>query len=96
VPAAGTFGNAPRDVALAPGLWQTDLGASKRIALREHYQLQFRAEAFNLFNRAQFGAPNADISARSEYLRVITHTVNTTHIGMGAPRQLQFALRLEF
>ena len=57
-PAAGTFGDALRDVARAPGLWQADVGLSKRIALKERYQLQFRAEAFNIFNRAQFGAPN--------------------------------------
>jgi len=96
VPAAGAFGDAPRDVARAPGLWQADIGASKRIALRERYQLQFRAEAFNLFNRAQFGAPNADISAGLGEFGVITQPVNTTPIGTGTPRQIQLALRLEF
>ena len=96
VPAAGTFGDAPRDVARAPGLWQADLGVSKRIALRERYQLQFRAEAFNIFNRAQFGAPNADISAGPGEFGVITQPVNTTPIGTGTPRQIQLALRLEF
>ena len=96
VPAAGTFGNATRDVARAPGLWQADVGASKRIALREHFQLQFRAEAFNIFNRAQFGAPNTDLSAGPGEFGVITQPVNTTPIGTGTPRQIQFALRLEF
>jgi hypothetical protein len=96
VPAAGAFGDAPRNVARAPGLWQADVGASKRIALKERYQLQFRAEAFNLFNRAQFGAPNADVSAGPGEFGVITQPVNTTPIGMGTPRQIQLALRLEF
>ncbi len=96
VPAAGTFGDAPRDVARAPGLWQADVGLSKRIALKERYQLQFRAEAFNLFNRAQFGMPNADISAGPGEFGVITQPVNTTPIGTGTPRQIQLALRLEF
>ena len=96
VPAAGTFGDAPRDVARAPSLWQADVGASKRIVLNERYQLQFRAEAFNIFNRAQFGAPNADISAGPGEFGVITQPVNTTPIGTGTPRQIQFALRLEF
>ena len=96
VPAAGTFGNAGRDIGRAPGLWQADIGASKRIALNERYQLQFRAEAFNLFNRAQFGAPNADISAGPGEFGVITQPVNTTPIGTGTPRQIQLALRLEF
>jgi hypothetical protein len=95
-PAAGTFGNAPRDVARAPGLWQTDLGLSKRIPLRERYHLQFRAEAFNIFNRAQFGAPDGNFSDGPGEFGVITQPVNTTPIGMGTPRQIQFALRLEF
>jgi len=96
VPASGTFGNAPRDAARAPGLWQADIGASKRISLNDRSQLQFRAEAFNIFNRAQFGAPNADFSAGPGEFGVITQPVNTTPIGTGTPRQIQFALRLEF
>jgi hypothetical protein len=96
VPAAGTFGDAPRDVARAPGLWQADVGLSKRITLKERYQVQFRAEAFNVFNRAQFGAPNSDLSAGPGEFGVITQPVNTTPIGTGTPRQIQLALRLEF
>jgi hypothetical protein len=96
VPAAGTFGNARRDIATAPSLWQADVSASKRIALNERFQLQFRAEAFNIFNRAQFGAPISDYSSRPEEFGVITQPVNTTPIGSGTPRQIQLALRLEF
>jgi hypothetical protein len=96
VPASGTFGDVPRDVARAPGLWQADLGASKRISLREHYQLQFRAEVFNIFNRAQYGAPLADLSAGPGEFGLITQPVNTTPVGTGTPRQIQFSFRLEF
>jgi hypothetical protein len=96
VPAAGTFGNLGRDVARGPGLWQVDLGASKRIALGERCSLQFRAEAFNLFNRAQFVAPQSDFSAGAGEFGVITQPVNTTPIGSGTPRQIQLALRLDF
>jgi hypothetical protein len=69
---------------------------SKRIPLRERCQLQFRAEAFNIFNRAQFGAPDGTFSDGQGEFGVITQPVNTTPIGMGTPRQIQFALRLEF
>jgi hypothetical protein len=95
-PASGTFGNAGRDGARAPGLWQIDLGLSKRIPLRERYQIQFRAEAFNIFNRAQFGAPDGNFSDGQGEFGVITQPVNTTPIGTGTPRQIQLALRLEF
>ncbi len=96
VPAAGTFGNAGRDLARAPYLWQADLGACKRINLHERLQLQFRIEAFNIFNRDQLGAPLSDFSAGPGEFGVITQPVNTTPIGAGTPRQIQLALRMEF
>ncbi len=96
VPAAGTFGNAGRDLARAPYLWQADLGACKRINLKESLQLQFRVEAFNIFNRDQLGAPLSDISSGPGEFGVITQPVNTTPIGAGTPRQIQLALRMEF
>jgi hypothetical protein len=96
VPAAGEFGNAGRDIGRAPGLWQADVGACKRINLKERSQLQFRVEAFNIFNRAQFGAPISDFSAGPGEFGLITQPVNTTPIGAGTPRQVQLALRLEF
>jgi hypothetical protein len=96
VPAVGTFGNAGRDIGRSPGLWQVDLGAIKQIALTERFQLQFRAEVFNIFNRAQFGAPLSDTSAGPGEFGLITQPVNITPIGSGTPRQIQFALRLQF
>ena len=96
VPAVGTFGNAPRDIARGPGLWQVDLGAGKRIPFTEHHRLQFRAEAFNIFNRAQLGAPQSSLSAGPGQFGLITQPVNTTPIGTGTPRQIQIALRFEF
>jgi hypothetical protein len=95
-PAAGGFGNAGRDITRGPGLWQVDLGLEKRIALRERYHLKFRAEAFNIFNRAQLGAPQADVSAGPGIFGRIIQPVNTTPIGTGTPRQIQLALRFDF
>jgi len=95
-PAPGTFGNAGRDILTGPGLWQLDFGLDKRIAITERYRLQLRAEAFNLFNRAQLGAPQSNLSAGPGEFGVITQPVNTTPIGAGTPRQIQFALRFEF
>lgn len=95
-PATGSFGNAGRDIGTAPGLWQADLGMSKRIDLTERYKIQFRAEAFNIFNRDQLGAPLSDFSAGPGEFGVITQPVNTTPVGAGTPRQIQLALRLEF
>lgn len=95
-PAHGTFGNAGRDLLTGPGLWQLDFGFDKWIAITERYRLQFRAEAFNIFNRAQLGAPQSNLSAGPGEFGVITQPVNITPIGAGTPRQIQFALRFEF
>lgn len=88
------YGNAPRNIARGPSLWQIDLGLAKCIPLNKRAQLLFRSEAFNLFNRAQYGQPQADWST-SSFGRIVT-TANTGTVGMGTPRQIQFALRLEF
>jgi len=88
------YGDAPRNIARGPNLWQADLGLGRRIPLTERVQLQFRSEFFNLFNRAQYGLPQAD-SSSSSFGQIVT-TVNTSPVGTGTPRQIQFMLRLEF
>jgi len=95
IPAVGAFGNAGRNVGRGPGLWQLDTALSKRFAITEQLRLNFRAEAFNVFNRAQFGDPSGNFSNPISF-GTITTTVNTTGIGTGTPREFQFALRLEF
>jgi hypothetical protein len=56
------FGNAPRNGVRGPIFWQVDLAASKRIPLGHTVQFEFRLETFNLFNRTNFRAPNANVS----------------------------------
>ena len=98
VPANGTFGNAPRNLARGPGAWQMDLGMDKRISLSEQTQLEFRSEFFNIFNHPQYGLPQATFGVTG--FGAITQTVNTTipvsPIGAGTPREIQFALKLKF
>jgi hypothetical protein len=94
VPADGTFGNAGRNLVRGPGLWQADVGLNKSFAVVERLAVSLRAEAFNIFNRAQFGNPNGNLSGAS--FGRITTTVNDGATGSGTPRQLQLALRLDF
>ncbi len=93
-PARGTFGNAGRNLVYGPDFWQYDTALSKSLPLFERLNLVFRAEAFNIFNRAQYGQPNNLLSATN--FGQITTVVNATGVGTGTPRELQFALRLEF
>ncbi len=96
VPAAGTFGNAPRDVARGPGTWQVDVGLTRRIAFTERVGFEFRAEAFNVLNHPQYGLPQADFSTGPGVFGSIITTVNTGPVGTGTPRQLQFMFRVGF
>lgn len=96
-----SYGNTPRNVVRGPSLWQTDLGVAKRIPLSERAQLQFRCETFNLFNRAQYSLPLEEIWLPASGTSAATiepqvSTASTTPIGTGTPREIQFALRLEF
>jgi hypothetical protein len=94
-PAAGTFGNAGRNLVRAPGLWQIDSALSKTFAIREQWSLQLRAEGFNVLNRAQYGSPQANLSSPLTF-GVITTPVNQGATGSGTPRQFQLAARLSF
>ena len=64
-----------------------DLALAKRTAISERLKIEFRWEAFNAWNRAQFGAPNLN-PASGGYGR-ITSTANN-------PREMQFGLKLIF
>ena len=66
VPDLGTIGNAPRRFFYGPGLENFDISLQKDVALTEGRALQFRLEAFNAFNHAQFfgaAAVNGNISS---------------------------------
>jgi len=95
VPAAGTWGNLGKNAVRGPALWQIDTALQRSISLRERAALQVRAECFNIFNRAQYGNPAADISAPSSFGRITT-LVNTSPTGSGTPRQFELAMKLAF
>ncbi len=54
-PLAGQFGNTGRDILRGPGINNWDMGIGKDFRFTERVAFQFRAEAFNVFNHAQYG-----------------------------------------
>jgi hypothetical protein len=94
VPANQTFGNLGRNAFRAPHISQLDMGLSKFIKVTEKLSLRLRADLFNVFNRAQFGVPNADISAAN--FGTITSTVSSYNAGRGTPRELQLSAKFVF
>ena len=94
--ASGFYGNAGRDTFTGPGLATWDFSVLKDTAITERLQLQFRAELFNLLNRANFNTPNLIVftpptatnpTGLSGTAGAITSTSTTA-------RQVQFALKL--
>ena len=104
-PATGTFGNAARDSVVGPGTWQIDNSFAKTFPITERAQLEFRSEFYNVFNHPQLGQPQVTFNPASVGgFGAITSTVNLntaivspiTPVGSGTPREVQFALRLQF
>jgi hypothetical protein len=83
---AHPFGTAGRNVAKSPATYQADVRLQKDFPLAEKTKLEFQAECFNLLNKTNFQAPNANRS-NSNY-----GTITSTF----AARVMQFALRLQF
>jgi hypothetical protein len=86
----GFYGDVGRDTLIGPGLATWDFSVLKDTRIRERLNLQFRAEIFNLLNRANFNQPNALVftpSGVSPTAGVITSTSTTS-------RQVQFGVKL--
>ena len=55
---SGFYGNLGRDTLIGPGLATWDFSVLKDTPIFERLNLQFRAEIFNLLDRANFNTPN--------------------------------------
>ena len=93
-------GNAGRNILIGPGLVETDFSVFKNNYIRkisETFNIQFRAEMFNVFNHANFAPPvtpdNTDIfladGTPTGVAGKLTRTTTTA-------REIQFALKVIF
>jgi hypothetical protein len=83
-----TYGTSQRNSLFGPSTVNWDQAVYKNWAFRERFNLQFRAEFFNILNHPDFDVPASNISVHST-AGVISDTVNSA-------RDLQFAARLSF
>jgi hypothetical protein len=114
IPAPGTFGNLGRNALHGPALSQVDLTLQKQFPIREKINMEFRAEVYNIFNRANLANPptqlNQSLGTGTNQLQpgqpftaaaaggafgVASSTVERA-VGLGASRQMQLSLRLNF
>ncbi|MDP8983259.1 MAG: TonB-dependent receptor [Acidobacteriota bacterium] len=94
--AANHFGNLGRNVIIGPGFEDIDLSLVKSTKIRERLTLQFRVDAFDLFNHPNFGQPNRTVStAAGNTFGQISNTRFATG-DSGSSRQLQLAMKLIF
>ncbi|MBO0720498.1 MAG: TonB-dependent receptor, partial [Blastocatellia bacterium] len=95
VPASGEWGNLGRNALRGPGEFQIDTALLKRMRLTERIGMEFGVQVFNIANHPQLGNPAINISSAANFGRITT-PINTTPVGSGTPRQIQFLTRLEF
>jgi hypothetical protein len=93
---ANLRGNLGRNAVIGPGLSKLDFSVFKNNHIKrisESFNAQFRAEVFNILNRANFGSPTDNLAAFDESGQriqsggLLTSTQTTS-------RQVQFALKL--
>lgn len=86
-PPSNTYGNSQRGALYGPRQTNFDLSFVKNTAITERMKVQFRLDAFNIFNTPFFGFPNANIGSPT------VGQITGTNSDM---RDLQFALKFEF
>lgn len=91
--ALGQLGNAKRRFFYGPGICNFDMTLEKLVPLSDGKSFEFRIEAFNVFNHAQFYASSTGLSA-------VDGEVNDSNFGRivnaANPRLVQLAAKFNF
>jgi hypothetical protein len=87
-PGAGEIGNSGRNAFRGPRFFKMDISLVKKFRIREGHSINFRAEAYNMWNQANFGNPGTSLGTLAS-LGKISGIVNEARI-------VQMALRYEF
>jgi hypothetical protein len=93
LPPLGYFGTVGKGHLIAPGLATFDFSFFKNFDFAEQSRLQFRGEFFNLFNRPNFGAPDATPWLGNGNRDAAAGQVLSTRT---SARQIQFGLKYIF
>lgn len=89
VPGSPSFGNAERNSIIGPKWFDADLSVVKIVPIGEELRIQFRAEAYNVFNHPNLGNPNSCVDCGNG--GTITSLANNATM-----RRMQFGLRFDF
>ncbi len=94
IPQEGFYGNLARNTVVGPGLvdWDFSLMKNTRLSrISENFNLQFRAEFFNILNRANFGDPQRTVFNSSGRILGSAGRISNT---VTSARQVQFGLKV--
>jgi hypothetical protein len=96
----GTLGSMGRNSLVGPGYVDIDFGVWKNTRITERFNLQFRAELFNIFNHPNFNIPATTVfnpgTALTGYAATQATTAGQITSIVGNARQTQFSLKLIF
>lgn len=100
-PAKGQQGTEGRNDIRGFGLTEVDFSLGRKFSLTDRINLQFRADAFNLFNHPNFANPQAFIGLGPSFLSsasMLNHGLGGLNalFQEGGPRSLQLSLKLSF
>jgi hypothetical protein len=94
------LGNVPRNFARGFGAWQMNVAVRREFPIYENLKLQFRAEAFNVFNHPNLGLINNNLGqntfGQAQFTLANSLGVLNPLYQMGGARSMQFALKLVF
>jgi len=108
-PLGSGVGDAPRNFTRGFGAWQMNLAVRREFPIYENLKLQFRAEAFNIFNHPNFGSIRAKCGGTpgtagcadplfGQATATLANSLGTLSplYQMGGSRSMQFALKFIF
>lgn len=93
-PALRVLGNLGRNTLRGPGVQEFDVSLFKNFRLSETFGLQFRTEAFNVFNHPNFQAPKTKVFDKEG--RVFTNVGQLQAPTQTSEREIQFGLKLNW
>ncbi|HLJ15368.1 MAG TPA: carboxypeptidase regulatory-like domain-containing protein [Bryobacteraceae bacterium] len=88
------YGTSGRNILRGPGLVNVDAALFRNFQVKERWQLQVRAESYNLSNTPNFNNPSANVS--SSGFMTITSALSRGNNVEGGERQFRFGLRISF
>jgi hypothetical protein len=100
VPMTGEIGDAPRNFVRGFGATQLNFAVRRELHLRDSVFLQFRVEAFNIFNHPSFGLvdPTYTDALFGQATKMLNSSLGTmaAQYQQGGARSIQFAIKVHF